>query len=315
MSPPENAKINTVSIYDAILGVRVPDMLLHRFATQCIRSGVYCDAEELSIMPESLFLAERRRAILEQLRREGRVSVKALSADLNVSAVTIRQDLRALEENGLAERTHGGAMLRQSQAATLLELSFGMRQDQRQKEKEVIGQAAAALVEDGWGIVLDPSTSAFAIIPHLKRLNNLTVVTNSLLVAQQFLDSPHIEVLMPGGRLRRDSVSLVDQHDFLPEIHLNLGFFGARGVTLDAGISEIGPEEAAMKQAMIARCMKTIITVDSSKWGQVAPFTYATVDKIDQIITTELAPAEDIAALRRVGVTVTTVPVPNQDAI
>jgi DeoR/GlpR family transcriptional regulator of sugar metabolism len=125
-----------------------------------------------------------------------------------------------------------------------------------------------------------------------------------MMVAQQFLDAPHIEVILPGGRLRRDSASLVGNPASLPNINVHIGFFSARGLSLDAGLSDISPEQAEIKRAMLARCLKAAALIDSSKWGQVLPYTYASVQQMSRIITTEHAPEEMVAELRAAGVIV-----------
>jgi DeoR/GlpR family transcriptional regulator of sugar metabolism len=257
-------------------------------------------------MTEPLFLEERRRAILDDLTRNGRVSVKSLSVQLGVSAVTIRQDLRALEDEGLLERTYGGAVVKQIAPAFsgMTELSFEVRRRKSEEEKQAIARAAAELVQDGFGIALDASTTAFAITPYLKRLDGLTIVTNSLLVAQQFLDTPRIQVIMPGGRLRRDSVALVGHPESLPQLHLNLGFFGARGLSLQTGITDISPEETEMKRALLQHCIDAVVLIDGTKWGQVTPYTYATLQQVGRIITSPNAPREHVEKFRQAGIVV-----------
>lgn len=259
-------------------------------------------------MPEPLFVEERRRAILEQLEREGRVSVKELSQAMRVSAVTIRQDLRALEESQLLARTYGGAVLR-TRKSPLKELAFDVRKRKNRRAKEVIGAAAAALVRDDYAIALDCSTTSFAIVPYLKKLNKLTVVTNSLIIAQSLLDCPGFQVLMPGGRLRCDSISVVGQPEDLPDINLNIGFFGTRGISMVGGITDIDPDEVAMKKAMIARCVSTIIVADGSKWGQIAPYPFVYLSDVERIITTDDAPTELVEGFRETGVRVDVWPI------
>ena len=151
----------------------------------------------------ALFVEERRRMILDELKQRGRVSVRELSDSMRVSEVTIRQDLRALETDGLLERTYGGALLREA-ASGPPELSFHTRMGKKRAQKEAIAAAAAALVHDGDAIALDASSTAFAAAGLLKSLRRLTVVTNSLHLANFFLDAPQITVMLPGGRLRRD---------------------------------------------------------------------------------------------------------------
>ncbi|MCC6801766.1 MAG: DeoR/GlpR transcriptional regulator [Anaerolineae bacterium] len=258
-------------------------------------------------MSEPLFVEERRRVILDQLKELGRVSVKTLSAAMNVSAVTIRQDLRALEEFGLLERTYGGAVRRES-TSVLPEMSFHVRVGKLRHEKDTIAAAAAELIEEGYTVALDASSTAFALVPHLKNFERLTVITNSLIIAQSFLDSPNINVLLPGGRLRRESISIVGHPEGLPDVNLNIGFFGARGVSLHGGISDIDADEVAIKQVMAQRCVRAVVLADGSKWGQVAPYTFVKTERVSHIITSDDAPAEMIEQFRARGIRVDVVP-------
>jgi DeoR/GlpR family transcriptional regulator of sugar metabolism len=257
---------------------------------------------------DGLFLEERRTFILHQLNQHGRVSVKDLSQNLKVSTVTIRQDLQALEESGLIKRTYGGAMLRQASTGSP-ELSFEIRLKKNRAEKEALANAAVGLVQEGYGVALDASTTAFAIAQRLRMFDNLVILTNSLMVAHQFVDCPSIEVFMPSGKLRSDSVSLVGRPDTLPNVNITLGFFGSHGLTLEAGIMELSQEEAAMKQAIMARCANRVVVVDSSKWGLIAPHTYSPIRGVERILTTELAPKPMVIKMRSAGVRVDTVKV------
>lgn len=258
-------------------------------------------------MSEQLFLEERRRLIMDHLRLHGRVSVKALSEKLNVSAVTIRQDLRALEEAGLLERTYGGAVLPFSGQAGP-ELSFDLRLRQRQEIKEAIARAAAKMIRDGYGIALDASTTTFALVPHLKQFKKLVVITNSLMIAQRLLDSPQIQVFLPGGRLRRDSIAVVGRPETLPDINLNLGFFGTRGISLERGVTETDPDEAEMKRALTTRCLSTVILADHTKWDTVAPFTFVELEDVETILTDDRAPEGLLNRYRNQGIDVVAVP-------
>lgn len=237
-------------------------------------------------MSGNLFVEERRRVILEQLREQGRVSVNDLSELLHVSAVTIRYDLRSLEEEGLLERTYGGAVLPANQPSPL-EMTFEVRQRRSGGEKEAIARTAAGMVQNGYSIGLDASTTAYAMVPYLKQLDRLIVVTNSLMIAQSFLDSPQVHVFMPGGGLRRDSISLVGSPETMPDINLNMGFFGAHGISTAMGITDIDPDEVAMKRALRARCMTTVIIAHHEKWDKVAPYPFAELSQVDTIITSQ----------------------------
>ncbi|MDI9635260.1 DeoR/GlpR transcriptional regulator [Anaerolineae bacterium CFX9] len=251
-------------------------------------------------MPDSLFVEERRRIILDQLKQKGRVSVKELSQAMQVSTVTIRQDLRTLEESGLLERTYGGAVRREN-AGVFPELSFHVRLNKKRRDKDAIAAYAVDFVRDGYSIALDGSTTAFSLVGLLKAFRKITIVTNSLIIAQQFLDAPHVQVYLPGGRLRRDSISIVGSPDTLPDINLNVGFFGARGIAMTNGITDVDADEVSIKQAMMAHCVSSIILVDGTKWGQVAPYTMARFSQVERIITSDDAPGELVAAVRAAG--------------
>jgi len=236
-------------------------------------------------------LPERRQQILEAVQDAGQLSVAELSTHFDVSEVTIRQDLQALSEQGFLLRTRGGAL----SVNTMPEFSFDVRQHQYAAQKAKIGQAAANLVGHGDTVFLDASTTVHAIIPYLKNYSELTVITNSLKAAVSFLDAPQIQVILPGGSLRRESISLVDptSDDFLKDINIQIGFFGARGVTVEEGMTDVNQNEVTMKRAMVERCRRVVGALDARKWGKIAAYTFASIEQIDTLIT-DSDPADEL---------------------
>src|SRR2546430_15203505 len=156
----------------------------------------------------ALFTPERRQQIVRLLEEEQRVTVPTLSKHFAVSEVTIRKDLAWLEEQGLALRTHGGAIATAAGGGPS-EMSFDVRERQQRTEKERIGEAAASYVQDGETIALDASTTALAMAPFLGSKRDLTVVTNGVRTGMELLQVPTLSVLMLGGMLRRESYSVV----------------------------------------------------------------------------------------------------------
>jgi DeoR/GlpR family transcriptional regulator of sugar metabolism len=217
--------------------------------------------------------------------------------------VTIRYDLRSLEASGLLERTYGGAVLPIGQQSGP-ELSFNTRQRWNRAEKDAIARVAATMVHNGYSIVLDASTTALAMVPYLKKLDRLVVVTNSLMVAQSVLDSPQIQVMMPGGRLCRDSIALVGQAQTVPNINLNIGFFGTYGISPTRGMTDNDPDEVPIKQALMSRCLTTVILAHHDKFDTVAPYPFATLDQVQTIITTAGIPDWQCKRLHEYGVEV-----------
>jgi len=247
-------------------------------------------------------LAERRQNILTAIEAVGQLSVIELSEQFDVSEVTIRQDLQALSKQGLLLRTRGGAL----STNTLPELSFDVRQQQKSAQKVRIGQAAANLVASGDTIILDASTTAQAMIPFIKERSELTIITNSLKAALSLLDAPQIQVILPGGNLRRESISLVghQQGDVAQSLNVGWGFFGVRGVTVAEGLTDVNPAEVAMKRAMVERCRKVVGMADARKWGNVAAATFATLDQVQTLITDEATSPDLIEQVQQHGVEV-----------
>jgi len=254
-------------------------------------------------MGRKLFRQERREHIIALLAQDGHVSVADLSERFGMSQATVRADLDALAAERLLTRTHGGALALDQDR---LELSFDFRRRLHAAQKNRIGAAAAAMIEDGEAIVLDASTTALAVAAQIKDRRELTVITNGIFVALALLDIPGITVLMPGGFLRRDSVSLVgdEGHDFVEKFNFHKGFFGAKAFTLEQGLTDVNSAEVAVKRDLVARSSQVIAIVDSSKWGRVGFASFSSIDQVDCVITDEGTPADMVAALREAGISV-----------
>ena len=246
---------------------------------------------------------ERRHDILTLIQQEGRASVATLSQTFGVSGVTIRADLQTLAEQGLIVRTHGGAL-----AASRLsyDLSLALRRQQQVLAKDHIGEAGAAQIEDGDAIFLDTSSTALAIARHLARHRFVTVVTNSLAIAQELANYDNLTVVMPGGRLRRDTFSLVgvDGLDFVRQFNLQKGFFGAHGITIDEGLTDVSADEADVKRVLAGMCRQVFAVLDATKWGRVGLASFASLSQINTIITDCDAPTDLLARVRAAGVNV-----------
>lgn len=248
-------------------------------------------------MSELLFAPERQAKILLLLQQQGRVSVSELSELFGVSAVTIRNDLGELERRGELLRTHGGAILPERDD---VELAFHLRRGLHSEEKAAIGAAAARWIGDGEAIILDASTTALQVARHIGQRHELTVITNSLMVATELASASGVTVVMTGGVLRPVSYSLVGElgNAVLGQFHVSKGFFGAKGITVAEGLTDADNFEVRFKRAMVAACKEVIAVVDSSKWGQVATASFAPLEQVDRVITDSGAPQEMVEALQ-----------------
>ena len=249
---------------------------------------------------KDLFPEERRVEILKLINRDGRVAVTDLSQLFGVSEVTIRTDLQVLSEQSMLLRTHGGAVIYNR----VPDLSLTLRRQQQVTEKDRIGAASAALVNNGDAIFLDTSSTALALAQHLKQQRDITVLTNSLAISQYFLDVPGVTVVMPGGIMQRDTVSLIGTEglDFLSRFNIQKGFFGAHGINIPEGLTDVSAAEAEVKRQIIATCREVIAILDGTKWGRVGLASFARLEDLHCIITDTQAPVAQVDQVRALGI-------------
>jgi DeoR/GlpR family transcriptional regulator of sugar metabolism len=181
-----------------------------------------------------------------------------------------------------------------------LELYFAAREQEQLAEKRRIAQAAAALIHSGQQIFLDVSTTALQVARLIKDREELIVVTNGLYTALELNFCMGITTIVVGGIMRRRSSSLVGSlnYDLLQRLRVDIGFFGARGVTARDGLMEADLDEAQLKQQMVRASGMVVGIVDSSKFGTMAFSAFALPREIDRIITDENAPASMVNELR-----------------
>jgi DeoR family transcriptional regulator of aga operon/DeoR family fructose operon transcriptional repressor len=259
--------------------------------------------------PGDVFARERQDEIARLVGEQGRVRVRDHAARFAVSTVTIRKDLDLLEGEGRLTRTHGGALL---PVRDRPEPAFDLRERLQQDEKARIGAAAAALVHDGDSIVMDASTTGLAVARRVRQQgpwSGLTVITNGLRIATELAGTDGITVLMTGGRVRGQAMSVVGHlgDGLFDRINVQTAFVGAAGFALEPGLSDATDEEAQIKRSMVAAARRVIAIVDHTKWQRVAFATFCRTDDIDAVLTDDLAPAEMVDDLRVRGVDVTLV--------
>lgn len=231
------------------------------------------------------------------------MSVAGLARMLRVSPVTVRADLSELEKRGRIVRVHGGAMAPNKPAP---ELGFESRAQIQHASKRAIGKYAASLVHDGDSIFLDASTTAFELARCVRDRRELTVITNSLRSAQELALYPNITVIMPGGILRREAFSLVGMWsaDLLQQFNVGRAFMGARGFTLQEGLTDVNPDEVALKRAIVQVAKEVIALIDSSKWNQIALASFCALEQLAAIITDKRAPRAMVEQARARGLQV-----------
>jgi DeoR family transcriptional regulator, aga operon transcriptional repressor len=247
---------------------------------------------------------ERLGRILEQLARDGTVTVADLAADLGVSEATVRRDLQVLGEQRLLERSHGGAVAH----GTAHELPVRYRTG-RSDEKRRIARAAAELVTDGVAIALTGGTTTTEVARTLAARQGLTVITNALNIAVELAVRPNLKLIVTGGVARSASYELVGSlaDATLQGLYVDLAFVGVDGVDAERGLTTQNEVEAATNRALMDRAKRTVVVADASKLGRVAFAEIAGVDRAERLITNTGADAEQIERLRAAGLAVTLV--------
>jgi DeoR/GlpR family transcriptional regulator of sugar metabolism len=225
---------------------------------------------------------ERRQRLVRFLRERPGIKVTELAECLNVSQGTIRNDLRAL---GQIVRVRGGAVIRNShQYATPC---FAARVQVHAEAKARIASRAVDMIEDGDSIILDASSTVFAMIPYLQRLHNLTIVTNGIEAGLALAKNSSHTVILVGGVLRPDGTSVVGHlgAKTLEDLHIKTAFVSCSGFTLQAGLTEIDIQEVLIKRRMIGCAERVVALIDSHKFGRVDLTSFAGLEQISRILT------------------------------
>ena len=235
---------------------------------------------------------ERQNRIMELLSIEGAVSVSKLSAELDVTEETIRRDLEKLEKNESLRRTHGGAV---PIDGTTFELSLEKRKHTNVEEKTRLAKVAAGFVVSGDTIFLDASTTTFYMARELKKMNNITVITNSIRVINELADYPEIKVIGVGGKLsgNQSFIGSLAEDTIKNNYFADKMFFSSKGITADGWVLESNEDECAIKQKMIDNSKEHFYLIDSSKIGRVGFVKLAQFDEIQHIIT-DYSPEGDL---------------------
>ena len=250
-----------------------------------------------------MLAAERRKRIAESIRSRGVVSVTEMAEVLGTSEITLRRDLRLMAEEGLLVRTHGGAVLAGGLAH---EPSYSEKANQAAPEKAAIARLAASMIRPGDSIVLGPGTTTQALARLLVDFPELTVVTNSLLVAEALMPASQVEVIVTGGTLRRPIHALVGPaaEESVRTLRASQAFISGNGLTAERGLSTPSPLVAAVDRALAAAAQQTVVLVDHTKVGHETMCQTVPVDRISTLITDAAADLRQLDALRELGVAV-----------
>lgn len=249
-------------------------------------------------------LLERHQHIIELINKEGSIKVNDLSSNLNVSHVTIRKDLQFLEDKKLLFRTHGGATLSNPYIA---DRHVDEKVSLQANEKQKIGEYAAKLIEPNDCILIASGTTVQFFARNIVAKESLTVVTSALNVALELIHHPDVEVIQLGGLMRKTSASVtgVYAETILNDFSCSKLFLGVDGIDPEYGLTTSNMMEALLNKKMIGASQKTIVLVDSSKFGKRGFGKICGMEDIEQIITDSKISDRTVSVLEGMGVEVT----------
>jgi DeoR/GlpR family transcriptional regulator of sugar metabolism len=250
-------------------------------------------------MSRPLIPAQRREKIQEYLAVHQIARTADLCDLLETSEATVRRDLEWMEQKGILERTHGGAILSQRM---ILEQEYQQRAQHHPEEKKRIGELAASLIEDGDIVFINSGTTATQVLQHIRRDARITVFTNNVSAVME-LGEPGFHYNLIGGEFQPRSNSLAGRFalDNLNLVYANKAILGVDGISLKHGCTVPSLPESEVVRKMIERTRgQVVIAADYSKWGVVSNYQISTVDEVDKLVTDPRFPAsamEELASL------------------
>jgi DeoR family fructose operon transcriptional repressor len=212
------------------------------------------------------------------------VEVATLADDFGITTETVRRDLTRLERQGMLRRVHGGALPIERFG---YELDLEERMALHRAEKERIGSAAVDLLPLEGTVIIDAGTTTARLVEALPSNRELVVTTNSLPLARSLIGRPNVTVLMPGGRVRPLTLAQVDvwTQRTLAELHVDVAFIAANGMSAEHGLTTPDVAEAEVKRAMIHAGARVVLLADSSKVGQRPFVRFGDLDQVDVLVT------------------------------
>jgi DeoR/GlpR family transcriptional regulator of sugar metabolism len=271
------------------------------------------DVTTSSVRPVSLGAAVRHQEICKALASAGRVSISELTDQLEVTSVTIREDLKFLEEQGLLVRTRGGALAKPDKR---IESALEQTSMTNRAEKQAIARYGAALVQSGQTVMIDVGSTTTELAHALSTdLNGVTVITNGLNIALSLERAPGISVIVTGGTLRSLQHSLVAPMAtlLLSKLQADVAFIGCNGVDRVRGFTNANIAEAEIKQAMLESADYSIFLADHEKIGSVSSAFVADIDSADLLVTDSGADPETLESFQDSGLEVKVVEVASRD--
>lgn len=226
--------------------------------------------------------AERRDELLRMVRRRGYLNVSEAAQELDVDNSTVRRDLTRLDQLGMVERRHGGALPMRDEADVPLDVKMG----RLVPEKRAIGQLVASTIPDGATVILDSGSTSLMVAQALASRRDFTVITPDIRVAAEFISRPDVRLIVPGGEGVPSTTTVVSQEavETMRRFHVDVAVLAADAVDV-GGASNMNGAVIPLKRAMIGAARRRILVMDSSKFGARKLVNVAPLNQFDEIVT------------------------------
>lgn len=242
--------------------------------------------------------SKRQKKFLDLLSKKDMVTIAEFVEKFNISVETVRRDLAILQKQGKIEKVYGGAKLKK---ANFSESTIETRMNSKLLQKDAIGKTCSEFIEDGECIFIDSGSTTYHIAKHLSNKKNLTIITNSLTVVNELINSD-FEIIIIGGKIRHSEHSVVT-YDYLfnfSELNIQKSFICASGITFKNGITDFSMQEAVTRKTIIERSKEVFVASDSSKFGRDVTINISPIDKIDYIITDSYLDKDIINSFKKI---------------
>lgn len=227
---------------------------------------------------------ERRNEILARLQEEKKVVVSDLSQLYKVTEETIRRDLEKLENEGLAKKTYGGAVLNDS---LNVDLPYTVRKKANVEEKQYIASLVADMISDGDHLILDASSTALYIAKKIKDRKNITIITNSVEMMLELSDQPSWNILSTGGKLKEGSLAFVgyQAERMINSYHVDMAVISGKGIDPEMGLTDSNESDVQIKKVILSAAKKKILALDHTKFDKISFTKVCKLSDIDMIVT------------------------------
>jgi len=251
---------------------------------------------------QNISTVERRRIILDQLQQNKQVNIAQLSEQFGVSEVTLRKDMRYLENKNLLIRSRGGAMLPVKVGD---DLSVKKRMVLNLELKKSIAAAASSLIKEGDTIILDSGTTLMQLAKHLEKIKKLTVISNALDIVLKLSEFNNLKIIVPGGIFRKNSFSLVGATavENFQMFRADKYFVSADGINAE-GIFTANLEEGQIAKIIMSHAKENIVLIDSSKFDRNGIINFASLSKIHTLVTDKNIPESYLNHFTELGIKV-----------